>query len=151
MCLHANGSNRAVSKRLGGFSALSRKTARVALFFTCYYCLMCWDGFHEKTSKNVGFYMRTAQTGLFQSVWVNSVLFRAKRLGSRSVALVMKSLMCWGFPREKMEECVCLLANSSNLVVSERLGQFSALSRKTPWVMLFYTCYEEFDVLGVST
>ena len=34
--LHANGLNRAVSVCLGKFCALSRKTARRALFCTCY-------------------------------------------------------------------------------------------------------------------
>ena len=52
------------------------------------------------------------------------------------------------FPSENIQEYMCLPANSSNLAVSERLGEFSAFSRKMLWGALFFTCYDEFDVLG---
>ena len=55
--------------------------------------LMYLDGSHMKTSKNSFVYMRTAQTGLFRSVWVNLVLLHAKRLGERSFSLLMMGLM----------------------------------------------------------
>ena len=41
-----------------------------------------------------------------------------------------------------------LHANGSNRAVLEGLGEFSSLSRKMAWVTLFFTCYDEFDVLG---
>ena len=71
------------------------------------------------------------QTGLFQRVWVNSDLF------SRKMPRVALFFTCYDefdvlgwLPCKNIQECVRLLANGSNLAVSERLGEFSALSRK---------------------
>ena len=95
--LHTNGSNRAVSRllwsRLEHLVLFRAKRLGERSFSLVMMSLMYSDGSHAKTSKNACIYMRTAQTGLFQSVWVNSVHFHAKRLGERSFSLVMMSLM----------------------------------------------------------
>ena len=51
-----------------------------------------------------------------------------------------------GFPCENIHECERLHSNGSNRAVSERLGEFIALSRKTARGVLFFSCYDLFDV-----
>ena len=95
--LHANGSNRAVSElfwcRLEHLVLFRAKRLGERSFSLVMMSLVYLDGSDMKTSKNPCDYMRTAQTGLFRSVWVNSILFRAKRLAERSFSLVIISLM----------------------------------------------------------
>ena len=101
-----------------------------------------------KKWKNACVYLRTAQTWLFRSVCVNLVVFRAKWLGSRSFFTCYDEFDVLGwFPCENIQERMCLHANGSNRPVSERLGQLSALSHKIARGALFFTCYDEFDVL----
>ena len=115
---------------------------------------------------------RTAQTGVFRSVWVNLVLFRPKRLGERPFSLLMMGLMYLDRSHVKTSKNPCVYmrtaqtwlfrsvwVNSALLqakwfktdcsgVVLEPSGIFSALSRKTARGALFFTCYDELDVLG---
>ena len=68
-------------------------------------------------------YMSTAQTGLFWSVWVNSVLSRAKTVRAALFFTWYDEFDVLGwFPRENIQECVRLHAKGSNRAASERLG-----------------------------
>ena len=93
------------------------------------------------------FCKQTAQTGLFRSVSVNTVLFCAKRLEKRSFSLVMMCLMYLDGSDVKPPKNARLEANGSNRAVSKHFGEFSALSHKTCRGALFFTCYDVFDVI----
>ena len=118
MRLHANRSNRAVSERLGEFSARLHKTARRALFFT-FYDVFDVNGWFP--SENIRECVRFHANGSNRVVSV--------RLGQFS-ALLQKT--AWGavfftcfdlfdvigwFASENIKECVRLHANSSNWAI----------------------------------
>ena len=90
-------------------------------------CLMYLDGSHAKTPKNVRVYMRTAQTGLFQSVWVNSVFFRAKQLGERSFSLVMICLMWWDGSHAKTSKNASVYMRTARTGLVQRVWVNSVL------------------------
>ena len=93
MRLHANCTNRVVSERLDKFSVLSRKTARGALFFTCYdvFNVIGWLA-RENTQECTRLQANCTNRAVSERLGEFSAL-HAKRLGSRSFSLVTMCLM----------------------------------------------------------
>ena len=91
--LHANGSNQAVSERLGEFSALLHKTCQGALFFTCYdvFDVVKWFA-RENTQECTHLHANGSNQAVSERLGEFSAL-RAKHVGERSFSLVMMCLM----------------------------------------------------------
>ena len=120
--------------------------------------LMYLDGFHVKTSKNASAYMRMAQTGLYQGVWVNSVLFHAKQLRERSFSLVMLSApfyllwwvgCTWMIPMRKHSRMHWFTCERRTPGCFGAFGLIQCYFVQDGSGSALFTCYDEFDLLGL--
>ena len=123
MHLHANGSNRAVSERLGQFSALLQKTTRGALFFTCYDLFDVIGWFPRENIKEC-VRLHANRSNRAVSERLGEFNARLHKIGRRALFFTCYDVFDvngW-FPNENTQDCVRFHANGSNRAVSVRLG-----------------------------
>ena len=123
MCLHANGSNRALSERLGQFSALLQKTVRGALSFTCY-DLFDVIGLFSRKNIQVCVRLHANRSNRAVSERLGEFSARLHKTARRALFFTCYDVFDvngW-FPSENIQDCVRFHANGSNRAVSVRLG-----------------------------